>query len=409
MNIVRGRYSHSLRDDFKAIAKSIFMGRDSYEKNFELEKVLSEKVGQREVIIFPFARTAVYFTLKALALPKDTQILMPSITIKAMLDVVLELNLKPVFVDSNPSTGCFDLDSLEREVRSNKPRVCLLTYLFGVVPNVDEIVDILKKHNVFIIEDFSQAFGAEYNSRSIGSFGDVSIYSASAVKTLDTYGGGYAFTSNGEIARKLFDYQSKLDAPSPTLQFKRVLLSTIKNVFSQRVFFSLFIFPIFKLLDSRGNTGFNRFVGERSRLPIGDLPKEWFYSYTNWQAEYCLEMLNGIEIRDQKRMRVAARIMAANKDLSFVRGHAQSKSIYWQCIALPIDTKKFRTHMYSFGIDTAMTSLVELSRLSAYGIDTETPGADNLYQHGVYIPCHHLMLEEEIVKIENAIRSYSSN
>jgi len=409
MSIVRGRYSHTLRDDFVALRKTVFSGRETYERNHELEKLLTDKCGHDEVVFFPFARTAVYFTLKSLALPRGTEILMPSITIKAMLDVVLHLNLKPVFVDSNPRTGCFDEVSLGKAIEINNPRICLLTYLFGVVPDVESIVNALKKRDIFIIEDFSQAFGATYKDRPLGSFGDVSIYSASAVKTLDTYGGGFAFSSNKELIKKLNEHRSNLERPVPSLQFKRVSLSTLKNAFSQRMFFSMFVFPIFKFLDLKGKTGFNRFVGERSRLPIPHLPKDWFTSYTKWQSVFCLKMLNGIESRDQLRIMAAKRFIAANRELDFVQGHEKSHSIYWQCIALPTDPKKFRTHLYSFGIDSAMTSLVEISRLRAYGIDIETPGADYLYEHGVYIPCHHLLKEDEILKIESAIKSFPSD
>jgi dTDP-4-amino-4,6-dideoxygalactose transaminase len=409
MNIVRGRYSHTLRDDFLALGKTVFKGKENYEKNRELERLLTDKCGHDEVIFFPFARTAFYFTLKSLTLPEGTEILMPSITIKAMLDVVLDLKLKPVFVDSNPRTGCFDEVSLGKAIEINDPRICLLTYLFGVVPDVESIVNALKKRDIFIIEDFSQAFGASFNDRPLGSFGDVSIYSASAVKTLDTYGGGFAFSSNKELIKKLNEYRTNLHRPAPRLQFKRVFLNTLKNAFSQRVFFSIFVFPILKFFDSKGKTGFNRFVGERSRLPIWHLPKDWFTSYTKWQSVFCLKMLNDIESRDQLRIMAAKRFIAANRKLDFVRGHEKSHSIYWQCIALPTNPKRFRTHLYSFGIDSAMTSLVELSRLRAYGIDIDTPGADYLYEHGVYIPCHHLLKEDEILKIESAIKSFRSD
>jgi perosamine synthetase len=409
MNIVRGRYSHTLRDDFAALTKTIFQGRKTYEKDLKLEKLLSDKCGHSDVVFFPFARTAVYFTLKSLALPEETEILMPSITIKAMLDVVLDCKLKPVFVDSNPKTGCFDEASLLKAMEVSNPRICLLTYLFGVVPDVESIVNSLKKRDIFIIEDFSQAFGATFNNRPLGSFGDVSIYSASAVKTLDTYGGGFAFSSDKELIKKLNEHRKNLEPPVPSLQFKRVLLSTLKNVFSQRLLFSAFVFPIFKFFDLKGKTGFNRFVGERSRLPIPHLPKDWFSSYTKWQSVFCLKMLDGIESRDRSRIMNAHRFISANRDLDFVQGHENSHSIYWQCIALPADPKKFRTHLYSFGIDSAMTSLVELSRLAPYGIDADTPGADYLYEHGVYIPCHHLLKEEEILKIESAIKSFRAN
>lgn len=57
-------------------------------------------------------------------------------------------------------------------------------------------------------------FEWKFSAQKIGTFGDVSVYSASSVKTLDTYGGGFVFTDDHEMARKLSDDQSRLSKPS---------------------------------------------------------------------------------------------------------------------------------------------------------------------------------------------------
>ena len=154
---------------------------------------------------------------------------MPSITIKAILDVVLDFKLKPVFVDSDLKTACFDLDSLRNQIIKFNPKVCLLTYLFGLMPDMDSIIHELKKSNVFIIEDFSQALNATYKGINAGSFGTVSIYSASTVKTLDTYGGGFAFTSDTKLLSSLRDHQSNL-ATIPRIKLIQKIVKKNKYV-----------------------------------------------------------------------------------------------------------------------------------------------------------------------------------
>ena len=95
--IVRGKMSHTLRDDILMLFKSTFFNINDSKQIRIFEKSLAETIGQSECIAFPYARTAIYYTLKSADLKPGDYILMPSITIKAILDVVMDLELKPVF------------------------------------------------------------------------------------------------------------------------------------------------------------------------------------------------------------------------------------------------------------------------------------------------------------------------
>jgi perosamine synthetase len=404
--IVRGRFSHTLLEDIQNIITCSFSNIQQNETIEVFEKKIAHLVQKEFAVSFAFARTAIYYSLKSLDLPKETQIIMPSITIKGILDVVLDLGFEPIFVDTDLKTGCIDDESLRKILQFRKPRVCLLTYLYGVIPDMEPIISTLKSSNIFIVEDFSQALNASFKDKKIGSFGDISIYSASAVKTLDTYGGGFAITSDRGLANKLRDFQGELKRPPKVWLLKKLLLSFLKNLVTHRAIFSTVVFPLLTFLNRKGNSSFDRFVGDRSKSPLEKLPEEWFYSYTTLQANYGLKRINQLSSSDRKRVEIARLIHSSNNGLKFIKGHNDAISIYWQSIVLPNNVPNFRTHMYKHGIDTAMTSLIEISQLPNYEINSETPKADFLYSNGVYLPCYSQMTKSEIEQLVRALRSY---
>ena len=224
--IPRGRISHSLFEDISWLFRSTFEKIYDQQKIASFQSVFAGYVERKHCVVFPFARTGIYSVLKNLELPEGSVVIMPPITIKPILDVVLHLKLIPVFVDIDPSTVCFSEVGLSEALKS-KPRVAILTYLFGIVPNVEKICASLRGANVFIIEDFSQCLNGTFRHKKIGTFGDVSVYSASSVKTLDTYGGGFVFTDDHEMAHKLIDDQSRLSKPSRLRLLKKIQTNSV--------------------------------------------------------------------------------------------------------------------------------------------------------------------------------------
>lgn len=401
--------SHTLRDDIYMLFNSIFFNINKTRNIRDIESILAKKICQSECIVFPYARTAIYFTLKSAGLKPGDRILMPSITIKAILDVVIDLELKPVFVDSDLDTACMSIDSLRKRIREDKPQACLLTYLFGIMPEMEQLIDELKSNDVFIIEDFSQAFNASYRGQKAGSFGNVSIYSASSVKTFDTYGGGFAFTSNLKLSRSLRNYQATLMPPSRRLVISKVINSLIKNVVTSRFVFSFGLFHILKILNKKQNNKYDRFVGTRVKNPINSLPREWFYSYSSTQARIGIKLLQRVDRNDLSRIKYAQNVISKVTGIQIISGSKNSNSIFWQLIALPKEPQNFRKFLYTNGIDSAQTSLIEISQLPEYEIKSDTPQADYLYKHAVYLPCYSNLKQHERQHIIKTLNSYKLN
>jgi dTDP-4-amino-4,6-dideoxygalactose transaminase len=119
----------------------------------------------------------------------------------------------PVLVDMDPDTFNIDVNQIEAKI-TRKTKAILPVHLYGQPVDMDPIMKIAKKHNLFVIEDACQAHGAKYKGKRAGSIGDVSAFSFYPGKNLGAYGDGGAVTTNdSEIAEKILilrNYGSKV-------------------------------------------------------------------------------------------------------------------------------------------------------------------------------------------------------
>ena len=400
--ISRGRISHTLFEDLVWLVRSVFSKINDSQTVTRFETTFAKYVGRKHCIVFPFARTGIHAVLKNLDLPEGSVVLMPPITIKPILDVVLDLKLVPVFVDIDQSTVCFSESALTDALKSS-PRVAILTYLFGIVPDVEALCKTLRNAGVFIIEDFSQCLNGKFRGDQIGSFGDVSVYSASSVKTLDTYGGGFVFTDDDEMSKSLGDSQRELSKPSRSRLIKKVQTDLIRNFASQPIVFALLTFPVLRFLTWRGGSKLTKFTGDRDQQPLPSLPAEWFESYTSLQAKVGLQQLKQMEQKDTKRKSAINQINSSHNFKDRPIGKDGGENVFWQYIVYADNFPEFQKQLTSRGVDCATTSLVKISGLESYPFQGVTPNADRLYSNGVYLPCYHQLTKTQISRISNAL------
>ncbi len=391
------------------LTKSLFMNLNSTKRITEFEKEFAALNKRSYCVAFPFARTALYFILRNLSLKPGDKILLPPITIKAMLDVVLELKLEPIFIDINDKSLIFDLNELKKVVEEKKPKAALLTYLFGIAPKVDEVVETLNKNNVYIIEDFSQNFNGLSNQVQFGTIGDVSIYSTSSLKTVDTYGGGMVLTDDLKLENLLRNNVNGLQNPSRVNLISKILKNLFKNILSSKFLFNIFIFPIIKISFKFKEDSFTRFVGNRSNFPIKAMPNDWFERYTSIQASVGMQMLSTFQKRDNSRISVGKKL---EELINFYSDRPISanncQGVFWQFIIYVSDYPKAKKIFLRNRVDTGLTSLVLLSKLTNYKINFDTPNAEKLYTRGVYLPCYKSLKDKELQSISRAVKELTN-
>lgn len=151
---------------------------------------------------------ALQIAMMALGLQPGDEVITPSFTYIATTEVIALLKLKPVFVDVDPKTFCIDPDEVEKAITS-KTRAIVPVHLYGQCANMDALMAIAKKHDLYIIEDAAQAIGSDYYSgdgvkRKAGTIGNIGCTSFFPSKNLGCYGdGGAIFTNDPNLAEKL--------------------------------------------------------------------------------------------------------------------------------------------------------------------------------------------------------------
>ena len=116
---------------------------------------------------------------------------------------IARLGAIPVFVDIDPQTFNIDPNLIEQAI-TPKTKAIMPVHLFGQVANMEPILAIADKYNLYVIEDAAQAIGAEYKERKAGTIGDVGCFSFYPTKNLGGIGdGGMVVTSNFELAEKI--------------------------------------------------------------------------------------------------------------------------------------------------------------------------------------------------------------
>jgi len=406
--VPRGIVYHKLSDDIYSLAASLFarLNEDFYINEFENQ--FSQYIGCKHSLAFPFARTAIYYALKAKDFPPGSEILMPPITIKPILDIVLELKLKPVFVDIDPNTLCFDLDQLKKSNNSNT-KAALFTYLFGMVPKLDDMTSYCKENDIFMIEDFSQCLNGKFDGKKVGGFGDVGIYSSSSIKTLDTYGGGLLVCNDDELYKQLHDSQSKLKPPSRIQLIRKIITNLIRNLATQRIIFHTLVFPLLRLASFFNPNSVQKHTGDRDKKMIKSLPDEWFTSYTSFQAKFGLKMLAKVEKEDKKRVSNVEYLKNNALNVNYPKGIKGADNVYWQFVAYFSSPKETLAYFHSKKIDTSTTSLAKISTLPSYPCQGITPNADKLYNNGFFIPAYPGLHQKDLKHIAQSLNDITSS
>ena len=136
---------------------------------------------------------------------ENSEVLVPAITFIATSNAVMHAGLKPVFVDVDPITYNIDPTKIEEKITENTVGI-IPVHTFGQPCDMDPIMEIAKKHKLWVMEDCAEAHFATYKGKKIGSFGDIAAFSTYVAHTITTGVGGVITTNNqkmAEISRSL--------------------------------------------------------------------------------------------------------------------------------------------------------------------------------------------------------------
>jgi dTDP-4-amino-4,6-dideoxygalactose transaminase len=150
---------------------------------------------------------ALHTALHAIGIKPEDEVIIPVNTFIATSEVVSLFFAKPVFIDHNDKSFNIDTGKIEKAITS-RTKAIIPVHLYGQPAEMDKITEIAKKHNLFVIEDCSQAHLSTYRGKKAGSMGDIGTFSFYPGKNLGAYGeAGAVVTNNEEFYQKMLRFR----------------------------------------------------------------------------------------------------------------------------------------------------------------------------------------------------------
>ena len=167
----------------------------------EFEEEVKKVTGAQYAHAVSSGSTAVATALAAAGIGTGDEVIVPPFTYVASVEAVLFVGAKPVFAEIDESL-CLSAEGIKKVLTPKTKGICLV-HMCGGMANMDEIMPIVQEHNLVLVEDAGQAFGASFKGIKVGLFGKTGCYSFDFFK-IATAGEGGVLVMNDEATYKLY-------------------------------------------------------------------------------------------------------------------------------------------------------------------------------------------------------------
>ena len=167
----------------------------------KLERTVAEYIGMKYAIATHCCTLALHLSCASLGLKKGDEVICTDFSWVATAYAISYTGATPVFVDIDPDSWCIYPKAIEQAI-TKKTKAIMLVHCFGHPAEMDTIMDIAKRNNLYVIEDAAPAMGAEFKGKKVGSFGDFGCFSFHGAKLTVSGEGGILLTDNEELYNK---------------------------------------------------------------------------------------------------------------------------------------------------------------------------------------------------------------
>ncbi|MCK5492423.1 MAG: DegT/DnrJ/EryC1/StrS aminotransferase family protein [Candidatus Omnitrophica bacterium] len=261
-------------------------------KDNSYKKVIASilECNQDQVFLYWKGRVALYAILKAMGVQKDDEIILPAFTCVVIPNAILYLGAKPIYVDISPENYNINIDLLEKTI-TTRTKVIICQNTFGLSSNIEQMIQIAKRHNLFSIEDCTHGFSGYYNGNPNGSYCDAAFYSTQWNKPFSTGIGGFLVVNNQELIKKVEQLEGKKIKPS--LMDKTILafLLFFNHYFVNRYTYWTMI-KFYRFLSKNNLIIGSNQGGELSGVKI---PKDYFKDISSVQVNAGIRQLKQLD------------------------------------------------------------------------------------------------------------------
>ena len=373
----------------------------------EFEDAFARRAGGGIAVTAAYGRMAFYYMLKALDLPRGSEIIFPSLTFWVVPELAKVAGLTVVFADVDPKTFTIDAASVERVI-TEKTRAIVPTHLYGLSCDMDKVEAIAARHNLVVIEDCAHALGATFKGRAVGTFGSGALFSFQTLKPLNCYGGGAALLQDRALAAKVRAGVDALPWPSEKRVTDRLLMGRLQRIFIKPWVFSISLFPVLWIaawIDANPDV----FLWEKIRS-LDPLPESYIERFPNVQATIGLEALKHL---DEWTSRARAHAESMNRVLSATPGvqvpvvPSGCSHVYYQyCVYGPerVDRDELVVRCVRRGVDIETLHVDVPPDMELFaGAVAEATGARRASQ-AIQIPVYSSLTDEQVARVATVVR-----
>ena len=313
----------------------------------QFEKSFAHYLGIEYGLSCSNGTTALHLAILALGISVGDEVILPSLTYVATANAVTYSGATPVFVDSEPTYFQIDPKKIEEAI-TPKTKAIIFVHLYGHASEIQQIINIAKKHNLYVIEDCAEAIGTKFNDQFVGTFGDIATFSFFGNKTITTGEGGMVLTNNKNLAEKVFKFKGQ-GVSQTTKYFHDVI-------------------------------GYN-------------------YRMTNICCAIGLAQLENIEPIINKKISIANLYKKAQEN---------TLHTYWLTSILIKDASKrndLMRHLAKNGIDSR-PFFIPMHQLPIYKYDAKLPIAEKLSLQGINLPSYPQLCENDILYITSKVNEF---
>ena len=368
----------------------------------KLEKKIRKCLNREHAISFDSGRSGLYTILKCLGIKDGDEVILQAFTTVALPNVIMWRGAKPIFVDIEKHTYNIDPKKIEEKI-TERTKAIIIQHTFGNPACMDEITEIARKHNLYLIEDCAHCLGAEYKGKKTGTFGDAAFFSFGRDKIVSSVAGGMVVTNNEELGEKIKEEKDEMPYPNKLLIMRQLL----QPIITYKALHTYYFFNIGKII--------MRVSGKLNLTPrayskeekSNERPPNFPAKMPNALAKIALHQLKLVNKFNDHRIDVAKLYqekLAGNKNISIPGQDSDVKNIYLWYTILVENKKEF--------IENAKKNHIILGdwfpqAIGPAEVDLEKAGykkgscsvAEDVSSKCVNLPTHHRVTIEDVEKI----------
>ncbi|HOQ31490.1 MAG TPA: DegT/DnrJ/EryC1/StrS family aminotransferase [Candidatus Hydrogenedens sp.] len=387
------RWIHILPSEYNEVLNPSHPLLSNYNIVSQWEKEFGNFIGSPNTVALPSGRIGLKLILQYLNLQENDEVIIPALTLKALVSIIKSLGLKPVCADIDPKTLNIDPESV-RNLITPRTKAIIALHTFGNPCLIEEICKIGQENNIPVIEDAAHACGAKIQNKFVGTFGYAGFFSFDISKPINTYGGGMLVSEDLSLIDFVREYNKKLILDTTEITKKAKSIKLEQALYKLKLMYPILFLRLFRFFFKS-----LEFVYRK----IQSVPPENI-QFTPLQASIGIEKLSLLNSRIAQRNEVAQlyrKLLSDKIDIPYVTSEC-IPSYYMFVVILPKKSHNICRSLLFHGIDTAFKEEV-IDDVSLLVEKSHCPNANGVYPYLLALPFYDVISKDTIEYICNCL------